>query len=396
MPNAPRKKIEKSLKKKPASKKTKAVAKDHLIEAKLDESTGKTHVSTAQHVKNSRNRKAFSWWAVVSLLLAIALGAILLYEFNSDFRQNSNKLLGAIGMAPPSDQTQDGAGTGKTFVMKLNIVYDKEHPIMKSSIEGYLKSLESNLENTKVEANWLDRNDGAAQQLIDKLDAKSLPIFTTDASITTHPQYPLFSGVIKQNNGEYQFESEGMEYLETPPVDGARFMGAEPEKAQLVIVEYVSFTCGYCKMMHPILEKVVDTYGSKVSWVIKHFDRGGIDSMISQAVECAADQGRLRPMIDSIYEKQGEIFTAMQSSENPESAVREQLAEIAVTAGADKANLSACLTANTYQQKVADNTAEGVSFGVLGTPALFVGNTFVGGATDEATFMSLVEQALNE
>jgi protein-disulfide isomerase len=393
MPNAPRKK---TVKQKQLPKKHPAKKSSHLIEEKLDESSGKSYPDAPAPAKHPHKKKSFSWWAVVSLLLAIALGAIILYEYNNDFRANSNKLLTSIGLPAPADSAPGSADPSKTFVMKLNIVYDKDHPLMKTSIENYLKSLETNLTNTKVEANWMDQEDGTAKQLIEKLQAKSLPIFTTDSSITTHPQYPLFSGVIKQNNGEYQFESEGMEYLETPAVNGARFLGADPTTAQLLIVEYTSFSCGYCKAMHPILEKVIDTYGSKVSWVIKHFDRGGIDSMLSQAVECAADQGRLRPMIDKIFASQSSIFEAMQSTENPEKAVRDELARISGEAGADATKLGACLEAKTYQQKVADQTAEGVSFGVLGTPALFVGKTFVGGATDEPTFIGIVEEALKQ
>lgn len=369
----------------------------HVVEAKLSEIMDNPASDTIPPATKARNKSRFSWWGVLALLLVVTFGAILLYENNTDFRFNSNKLLNSLGLSKlPTEGSGPAVVSAEPFVMKMTIVYDKDHPVMKTSIEAYLKNLETNLENTKVSPVWLDKNEAAGQALITKLNAKYLPLFTTEASIVKHPQYALFSGVIKQNNGEYQLESEGMEYLEIPTVGAARYIGANPATAKVVIIEYSSMSCGYCKAMHSILEKVVDTYGSQLSLVIKHYDRGGVDSLLGQAVECAADQNRIRPMLTTMYEKQSDVFSTLQTAENPQEAVYEIIKTMATEAGADGAKVVACVKAETYKDKIAADSKEGALFGVMGTPAFFINKTFVGGATDEATFMKLVDEALKQ
>lgn len=398
-PASKKKTVSKALvKKKPAVKKrpAKSPKKDNVVEAKLNEIMEGSTSPHAMPASKHRKKTRFSWWGVLVLLLIVGFGAILLYENNSDFRLNSNKLLNAVGISKlPAEGGAKPTGQDP-FVIKLTIVYDKDHLVMKTSIDAYLKNLETNLQNTKVSPNWIDKTDPAGQTMIDKLNAKFLPLFTTDASILKHPQYTLFSGVITQNNGEYQLASEGMEYLEIPAVGEARYIGANPANAKVIILEYVSLTCGYCKTMHPILEKVVDTYGPQVSLVIKHYDRGGIDSLLGQAVECAADQKRIRPMLTGLYDRQSDFFSAMQSAENPENAVYEMIGKVAVEAGANSDTLLTCVKAGTYADKIKADSIEGATFGVMGTPAFFVNNTFVGGATDEATFLNLVDEAIKQ
>lgn len=385
-------------KRKPAVKKAKpkVIKKDNVVEAKLNEIMESPSTAPSSSASKNRKKSRFSWWGVFALLLIVVFGAILLYENNTDFRLNSNKLLNAVGISQLPTESDATPATQPTFEMKLSIIYDKDHPVMKTSIESYLTNLETNLQNTKVIPTWIDKNDTAGQAMIDKLQAKFLPIFVTDASILKHPQYALFSGVVMQNNGEYQLQSEGMEYLEIPAVGDARYLGANPANAKVVIIEYSSMTCGYCKAMHTILEKVVDTYGAQVSWVIKHYDRGGIDSLLAQSIDCAADQSRIRPMLDGLFDSQADFFTAMQSAENPEAAVYDLIGKVATDAGTNSTTLLTCIKAGTYADKVAADSQEGASFGVMGTPAFFINDTFVGGATEEATFINLVDEAIKQ
>jgi protein-disulfide isomerase len=379
------------------TRKASSTAKKHIVDAKLnrvmDEQTGTATTKSSI----TRKKTGFPWWGLVAFVLLLAFGGILLYENNDDFRSNLNQMLNATGLVAVETESKSSTpDVGEPFNLKLTIVFNKEDAYMKDSIDQYLNNLDQNLVNTTVDATWIDKTDEKGKALIEKLDAKYLPLFTTEASIKTHPQYQLFGGAVKEKAGEYVFQSEGMEYLQVPPVGDATYLGANPTLAKVVIVEYTSFSCGYCKAMHLILERVVEKYGRDVSLVIKHYDRGGVDLLLAQAAECANDQGRFSQMLTALYDNQSDFFTAMQDVEDPKTAVDNLLRKVAGDSGANADSIMTCVDEGTYAKTVMDNTLEGSQFGVMGTPSFFINNKFVGGATDENVFVQLVEEELNK
>lgn len=390
-------------KKTPAKRKTTKTAlkksTKHIVDAKLDRVMEEQTGTTSAKQQSTRKKVSFPWWGLFAFLLILVLGGILLYENNADFRSNLNKMLNSTGVmtvGTVEDDSTTSLSDTEPFEMKLTIVYNAENQYMKDSIDQYLKNLEQNLVNTKVTPTWLDKKDEQGKALIEKVDAKFLPIFTTDATIKNHPQYQLFGAAITQINGEYVFQSEGMEYLQLPETGDATYLGADPSTAKVVIIEYASFSCGYCKAMHQILNNVLEKYPTNVSHVIKHFDRGGIDSILGQAAECAGDQGRFAEMQDFLYQKQSDFFTAMQNQEDPKASVTDLLDTTATEAGVNASNLLSCIEEGTHADKIVEQTMEGRTFGVMGTPSFFINKKFLGGATDEASFMKLIDEELNK
>jgi protein-disulfide isomerase len=387
------KNVKSSALRKSTPRKTKAAPKDHLVEKKLESVMESSHEhKTTTHTKKKTH---FPWWGLFSLLLVLVFGTILLYEYNRDFKNNFAKMVSSTGLVKMGDNVPEETAK-EPFLMKMNIVYNKDDAKMKQTIEQYLQNIEKNLINTKVSATWMDKNAPNAQAIIEKLDSKFLPIFTTDSDIQKHPQYSLFAAAITVKNGEYQFQSEGMEYLKTPDVADARFIGAAPEKAKVKVIEYVSMSCGYCKAMHPILQNIAKNYGDRVSIIIKNYDRGGIDSILGQALECTADQGRLDQMITAMFNHQADIFTAMQAPEKAEEAVYEQMKAAAKEAGANGDTMLTCVKSGKYADKISKQTIEGQEFGVIGTPGFFINNKFIGGAMEEGPFTKLIEDELNK
>jgi protein-disulfide isomerase len=379
----------------------KSEPKPHIVEEKLNEAL-QENVEMPQNTVPafSPDKRSFPWWGVLSLILILVFGTIMLYENHQGFRQNLNNMINATGLVKIGNAgTTSETGTvakQDPFQMKMTIIYNQEDQVMKQSIEKYLTNIETNLQNTKVSATWLDKNDPKAKELISKLNSKYLPVFVTDESITKHPQYSAFSQAVIQKNGEYQFQSEGMEYLEIPKVGGARYLGAKPDKAKVVVMEYASFSCGYCKAMYPILQKMIKQYGDKVSLVIKHYNRGGIDVILAQSVECAADQGKLDSMMAKLYDKEGDFYNAMQNQEDPEKAVYEQLKDAAKQAGANSDKVLECVKSGKYADLISKDTNEGLAYGIFGTPSLFINQKFLGGAVEEPAFFKLIETELNK
>lgn len=390
--------VKKSATKSPVKAKVAKVAdhKEHIVTKKL-ESVMDTKSEATVDVTKSTKAAHFPWWGLISLILVLVFGTILLYQNNTDFRNNLGKLLNSTGLVKMA--TDDGGtkvAQAAPFTLKLTIVYDQASADMKTKIETYVGNIEKNLANTKVAPVWYDKNSAEGQAIIKQVGAKFIPIFTTDATVLKHPQYSLFASALALKNGVYQFQSEGIQYLTVPDVADARVIGAAPDKAKVKIIEYASMTCEFCAQMHPILENVMKKYGKDVSWILKNYDRGGVDAVFEQGVECAADQNKLDKMVGDIYARQTAIFAALQGSKTPEEEVYNQIKISAKAAGANADKVVACVKAGTYTDKIAKQTAEGLEFGIMGTPGFFVNKQFVSGAMDEVAFTKLVEGELNK
>lgn len=370
---------------------TTKVAAEPLMKEKLDEVMEEMHTLENKLDEKKVKRKSFPWWPLLSLILVILLAGVLLYENNAYFKQNLNNLAGSVGINPTASQQQADA---EIFEMKLKIVYNEAEATQRSAIENYLGNIETNLPNTRVVPTWVDKNTLEAQEIIERTDAKYLPIFITDANIEKHPLYYEFSAAVENKNGEFFFKSEGMEYLQTPPVEDARFSGANPERAKVTVIEYVSFTCGYCAQMHPVLRELETTYGGEVSFVTKNFDRGGIDSVLAQAAECSADQGRYDQMVDALFDRQSDFLATVQAANTTEEGVTKALADIAVVAKVNAEALNQCVAEGKYAEKITRQTQEGQSFGVMGTPSFFINKKFVGGALPQENFEKILQEEL--
>jgi protein-disulfide isomerase len=367
------------------------VNQEPLMKEKLDEVMEEVHTLGNQMALNKKaSRRSFPWWPLFSLVLIIILAGVLLYENNAFFRQNLNNLAGSVGIKPTTAPTQEA----EIFEMPLKIVYNETDTQQRTAIENYLANIETNLPNTRVAPTWIDKNSLEAQDVIEQTDAKYLPIFITDASIEKHPLYYEFSSAVENKNGQYFFKSEGMEYLQTPPADDARFTGVNPDRAKVVVVEYASFTCGYCKQMHPVIRELEKTYGGEVSFVTKNFDRGGIDSVLAQAAECAADQGRYDQMVDALYDRQSDVIATVQAGNTTEEGLTQALNDIAVVAKVNATNLNQCIAEGKYADKVTRQTQEGQSFGVMGTPSFFINSRFIGGAIPQENFEKILQEEL--
>ncbi|MCC6643694.1 thioredoxin domain-containing protein [Candidatus Peregrinibacteria bacterium] len=372
---------------------TKKTVKENLVEKKLTEMVDDNAAKT-EKVSTQKSKKQFPWWGLISLVLILVFASILLYEYNKDFRNNVVNLANSTGVIKMNKVDSGNSKPVEKSPINLTIVYNKDDANQKAAIDQYVKNIETNLPNTKANATLVDKNEQQAKDIIAKLGAKYIPIFTTDESIKKHPLYPQFSEAILEKDGLMAFVAEGMEYLELPPIGDARTVG-NPNNAKVTIMEYVSLSCHYCNEMQPIIAKVLDKYPNDVAWIYKNYDRGGIDQVLNGAVECAADQGRVEQMVNAMFSQQTDIFAAAQGA-SAEQGIYDQISIAAKAAGANPAKVLACTKEGTYNEKIQKQTAEGQEYGVMGTPGFFINGKFLGGAVSEADFMKIIDDELNK
>ncbi|TSC76818.1 MAG: hypothetical protein G01um101431_1, partial [Parcubacteria group bacterium Gr01-1014_31] len=135
-------------------------------------------------------------------------------------------------------------------------------------------------------------------------------------------------------------------------------------KADVFLIEYSDMECPFCKRFHPTMEQVVQTYGTKVAWVYRHFPLSfhANAQKEAEASECVAELGgntAFWKFTDLIYERTTSGGTGFALADLP---------ALARESGVNEAKFKSCLDSGKYAQKVQQDMTEGQQAGVTGTP----------------------------
>ncbi len=172
-------------------------------------------------------------------------------------------------------------------------------------------------------------------------------------------------------------EAEGV----LAPVSAKDHILGNPD-AKVMIVEYSDTACPFCKMFHPTMKRVMDTYGKtgNVAWVYRHFPLDKPDGAgrilhknagtEAQAMECAAELGgndKFWAYTNRLYE-----ITPSVTGQTPQGLDPKELPNIATYVGLDKNQFESCLASGRYKDKVESQYLSGINAGVAGTPFSFI------------------------
>lgn len=123
----------------------------------------------------------------------------------------------------------------------------------------------------------------------------------------------------------------------------------------------------------------------RVKLIYRHLQQIGAGSeLLSEASECAADQGRFWEMRRAIYARYTQLY----------DDTRAQAEQAAAEAGVDGAALAACLDAGTHEAAVRADYAAAQAEGVRSRPVFRVGDRTLIGAQPFPIFQELLDRAL--
>ena len=163
------------------------------------------------------------------------------------------------------------------------------------------------------------------------------------------------------------------EFFENRPLPEME-LGAKD--APVVITEYASMTCPFCKSFHEgVLPKIKEEYvdAGKVRYQMREFASDNLAAAASMLARCAPNDGYF-PMVDILFERQRQWSRA----QNPAA----ELFNIAKLAGFTEETFRGCLTNQKLLDDINAVRAEGRKFGVTGTPTIFIdGEKLQGNAT---------------
>ena len=198
---------------------------------------------------------------------------------------------------------------------------------------------------------------------------------------------------LKNNNGKINVSDIG-DTREMEQVTKNDHIKGDLNKAKIAVVEFSDLQCPYCRQIHPVLTKMVETYGTDVAWVYRHFPLESIHPrarISAHGSECAAELAGN----DGFWKFIDGIFTYAGTTD---PFTDEGLNTFAVNAGVNVDAFKACQTSGKYNDKIDDYLDDASSSGAQGTPDITVVNLKTGEAVhigaDPSILASVIEKML--
>jgi protein-disulfide isomerase len=158
-----------------------------------------------------------------------------------------------------------------------------------------------------------------------------------------------------------------------------------PPDAEVVIVEFLDFQCGYCgRFATETLYQILDTYGDEIRFVSRDFPLTSIHTHAQKAAEaaqCAHEQGNYWEYHDLLLR-------------NQQALTIDSLKGYAEQLGLDMMSFDECLESGRYTTEVQQDLADGERYGVTGTPTFFVNGRLLVGAKPFSAFQAMIEEEL--
>jgi len=156
-----------------------------------------------------------------------------------------------------------------------------------------------------------------------------------------------------------------------------------PADAPIEIVEWSDYQCPYCKRNVPVMAKVIEKYGDKVSIVFRDFPLPFHKKAqkAAEAANCAGEQDRYWDFHDKLFANQSKIDI-------------DDLKALAGELKLDQSAFDSCLDSGKFADEIAKDLAEGKMAGVTGTPASFINGKMVNGAQPFSTYQAVIDSEL--
>lgn len=141
-----------------------------------------------------------------------------------------------------------------------------------------------------------------------------------------------------------------------PVTDRDHVLGSRD--ADVFLIEYSDYRCGYCGLFHATVKTVLEEYDGRVAWVYRHtpYQPGGKEAAI--ASECVTEQlGK-----EAFWEFSDRAFSDQRALNT------EWHTNTAVEMGADKTAFETCLSSGKFDSLIASHTANAQGLGGQGTP----------------------------
>ncbi len=162
------------------------------------------------------------------------------------------------------------------------------------------------------------------------------------------------------------------------------------EDSQVVVEEFADYQCPGCAKSHPLIKKVVDSYGDKIKFVYRNYPLVR-NHQNSYAASVAAEAAGFQ---DKFWEMQDLIFSNQSDWESSPDA-NKKFEEYAKSLGLDMDKFSSDSLGLNAKNRVDEDMKRANAIGVNSTPSLFINGVLVSNsAMSEVGLAALIDAEL--
>jgi protein-disulfide isomerase len=156
------------------------------------------------------------------------------------------------------------------------------------------------------------------------------------------------------------------------------------QSAAVTIVEFTDYQCSSCATTFPVLERLLNEYGSKVRLVVRDFplEQHGDAFKAAEAAEAAREQGKYWEYVALLMRNQSALGA-------------DQLKAYASQLSLDRKRFDEALDTGKFADKVQRDLRDGLKYGVAATPSIFINGRLVNQRTYE-TLKAVIDATLKE
>ena len=137
---------------------------------------------------------------------------------------------------------------------------------------------------------------------------------------------------------------------------------AGPARAEVTVIEYGDFECPSCRLAHPAMKFLQSQHGQHLRFAFRHYPLREVHphaEMAAEAAEAAGAQQQFWAYHDLLFAHQDHLDA-------------KHLTAYAAQLGLDMPRFENELKDHVYRQRVQEQIASGLRFGVRATPTFFV------------------------
>jgi protein-disulfide isomerase len=161
--------------------------------------------------------------------------------------------------------------------------------------------------------------------------------------------------------------------------DADSVVGGNPN-GDVTIVEFFDYTCGYCKLMSPALNQLIQNDG-KIRFIYKEWPvRGPVADFAAHAAIASRVQGKYIAFHDALFAARGQLS-------------EDRVMEIAKQQGIDVVKLKRDMASPQVDAILERNHQLGQQLGLNGTPSFIIGREIVPGAISMEDMAAVIKRA---
>lgn len=242
-----------------------------------------------------------------------------------------------------------------------------------------------------VSAQKISFDSEEGKRLIEKFSLKTLPALIFSDAVTKTEFYSEAQDIFNQKDDELELKTQELglapgKYMETPGInEGDATFGNKEAKVKVII--FSDFECPYCKALYESMRQVMIQYADNVFFIHKDFplEFHSQAENVALAGNCALEQGKFWEYGDKIFSEQ---------SKWQETTGTQRFKDYARSLGLKADQFNKCLDDKKYQNKIDTDKADATSFGISGTPAIFINNKFINGVVSTDDLKKSIDEEL--